>query len=272
MSTKELRDFATQIRITTLEEIGMLGFGHVGGSLSICDVLAVLYGGEMKIDPKNPNWEDRDWLVVSKGHSGPAVYATLALKGFFDKTALCTLNRGGTILPSHCDRTKTPGIDMTAGSLGQGLSAAAGIALGLKKKGKKNYVYCIVGDGESQEGQIWEAVLFAPQKKLDNLICFVDDNKQQLDGYTKDITNIEDAAKKYESFNWFTQSVDGHDVDAIFHAIRKAKESGKPSAIILNTRKGMGADFAMNRLDNHHMHVEKKDIETAIAELKNKLT
>lgn len=271
MSVKELKDFAAHIRIATLEAIGTLGHGHVGGCLSICDVLAVLYAGEMKIDAKNPDWEDRDWLVVSKGHAGPAVYATLALKGYFDKDVLSTLNCGGTTLPSHCDRTKTPGIDMTAGSLGQGLSAAAGIALGLQKKGKKNYVYCIVGDGESQEGQIWEAVLFAPQKKLNNLICFIDDNKQQLDGYTSDIMNVEDMEKKFGSFNWFVQSIDGHDLEQISSAIHKAKESGKAAAIILNTKKGMGADFAMNRPDNHHMHVDMKDIKFAIAKLESTL-
>ena len=184
---KQLRVFAEEIRVETLHELAHLGFGHVGGAMSIVELLAVLYGGEMKINPADPQWEDRDRLVVSKGHAGPAVYATLALKGYFPKEMLLTLNQGGTNLPSHCDRTKTPGIDMTTGSLGQGMSTAIGVALGNKLKKSDAYTYLILGDGECNEGQVWEGAMFAPHFKLDHLIAFVDYNKQQLDGACDDV-------------------------------------------------------------------------------------
>ena len=161
---KELQAFATRIRLAALEAIHSIGSGHVGGAMSISDVLAVLYGREMHVKPEDPKWPDRDYLVVSKGHAGPAVYGTLALMGFFPYEELKTLNRGGTRLPSHCDRNKTPGVDMTTGSLGQGTSQAAGLALGNKLKGRKNRVFLIVGDGEMQEGQCWESFLFASAK------------------------------------------------------------------------------------------------------------
>src|SRR5215510_3597053 len=175
-----LKKQAKEIRKLTIEEIGTLGTGHIGGAMSIVDLLALLYFHRMKVDPKNPRWEERDQLVVSKGHSGPAVYAALALKGFFPKDWLYTLNKGGTKLPSHCDRNLTPGIDMTTGSLGQGFSAAIGIALGLRLDKKTSTVYTIIGDGESNEGQIWEGALFGGMQKLSNLVAFTDYNKQQL--------------------------------------------------------------------------------------------
>jgi len=220
---KALRVFAEEIRVQTLKTFQALGFGHVGGAMSIIETLAVLYGEEMKYDPKNPKWEDRDWLVMSKGHAGPALYATLALKGFFPKEELLTLNRGGTNLPSHCDRNKTTGIDMTTGSLGQGISAAAGVALGNRTDGRDSYTYLVVGDGECNEGQVWEGAMFASQFKLSNLILFVDSNKQQLDGYTKNIMDLGDIGAKFESFGFFTQRIDGHSVDEIKAAIQKAK-------------------------------------------------
>jgi len=204
-----LKNQAKEIRKMTIEEIATLGSGHIGGSMSIADLLALLYFHRMKIDPQNPRWEDRDQLVVSKGHAGPAVYATLALKGFFPKEWLATLNKGGTSLPSHCDRNKTPGIDMTTGSLGQGFSAAIGIALGLRMDRKTSTVYTIIGDGESNEGQIWEGAMFAGFQKLSNLIAFTDYNKQQLDGFSKDILDLGDLRAKWEQFGWFAQDVDG---------------------------------------------------------------
>jgi transketolase len=227
---KELEQFATQIRIELIKEMGRLGFGHLGGGLSIVDALAVLYGAVMRIDPKNPGWEERDWLVCSKGHAGPAIYATLALKGYFPMEELLTLNCPGTHLPSHCDRNKTIGIDMTTGSLGQGSSLAVGVALGNRMDGRKNTTFLILGDGEIQEGQVWEAVLLAANKKLDNLIALVDANKQQLDGYTKDINDLGDIAKKFESFGWFAQSIDGANVAMIYEAINKKWWSGSGCA------------------------------------------
>lgn len=269
---KELKEFALNIRIETVKEIGGLGFGHIGGSMSIIDTLAVLYGEVMKYDPKNPKWEDRDWLVCSKGHAGPAIYATLALKKFFPIEELKMLNKPGTHLPSHCDKNLTTGIDMTTGSLGQGASTALGVALGNKLASRKSKTFLIIGDGESQEGQIWEAALCAAQQKLDNLIAFVDCNKQQLDGYTKDINDMGDMKAKFESFRWFTQEVDGSDVKAIYEAIEKAnKVKGIPSAIILNTIKGKGCSFAEENPKNHSMVISKKMMEEALDKLKSEL-
>lgn len=269
---KELELFATEIRIETVKEMGTLGFGHLGGALSVTDTIAVLYGAVMKYDPRNPKWEDRDWLVCSKGHAGPAIYATLAMKGFFPKEELKTLNKPGTNLPSHCDRNKTIGIDMTTGSLGQGSSLAAGVALGNKMDGRKNTTYLIVGDGEIQEGQVWEAVMFAGHHKLDNLITFVDYNRQQLDGFTEDICDLCEIAPKFESFGWHAQTVDGHSVKEIYEAIEKAKKTkGKPSVIVLNTIKGKGASFVEGKVDNHHVTISKEQMEQALAELNEKL-
>jgi len=259
---------AKEIRKMTIEEIATLGSGHIGGAMSIVDLLALLYFHRMKIDPKNPLWEERDQLVVSKGHSGPAVYATLALKGFFSKDWLSTLNKGGTNLPSHCDRNKTPGIDMTTGSLGQGFSAAIGIALGFKMDKKTSTVYTIIGDGESNEGQVWEGALFAAFQKLPNLIAFTDYNKQQLDGFTKDILDLGNLAKKWESFGWFTQEVDGHDIVALDAAIEKAQaEKERPSMIVMHTIKGKGCNFAEGVEKNHSMAFDMQKAKEAIAAL-----
>lgn len=265
---KELEQFATRIRIETLKEMGQLGFGHLGGAMSIVETLAVLYGAVMRIDPQNPRWEERDWLVCSKGHAGPAIYATLALKGYFPMEELLTLNQSGTHLPSHCDRNQTVGIDMTTGSLGQGSSLAVGVALGNRLDGRNNTTYLILGDGELQEGQVWEAVLFAAQQKLDNLIALVDYNKQQLDGYTKDINDLGDIARKFESFGWFTQSIDGADIRMIYEAVEVASQTqGKPSAIVLNTIKGKGCNFIEGQVDNHHVTISPEQMEEALKEL-----
>lgn len=267
---KEIKKFAVEIRKETIKCIGTLGVGHIGGALSIVDVLAVLYGGEMNIDPKNPQKDDRDMLVVSKGHAGPAVYATLALKGYFPMEMLDTLNKPGTKLPSHCDMNRTPGIDMTTGSLGQGASSAMGIACANRLKGYKNYTYLILGDGEIEEGQVWEAAMFAGAKKLSNMIAFVDYNKCQIDNYVQELCNLGDVAKKFESFGWFAQNVeDGNDVEQISAAIAKAKaEAGeRPSVIVLNTVKGKGYSKIEGSLGSHNMPVTAEMVEEALAEL-----
>ena len=268
MSTPSLVDFAKEIRKHTLFAIGNLGVGHIGGALSIVELLALLYGKTMRIDPQNPTWEDRDLLVLSKGHAGPALYATLALKGFFPIEELQTLNHGGTNLPSHCDRTRTVGIDMTTGSLGQGLSAACGLAYGGKLDGKKVFVYAIIGDGESQEGQNWEAALFAAHNKLDNLIAFTDYNKMQIDGTTDEIMSLGDIEAKWKAFGWHTQRCDGHDLDAMDKAIERAQaQTGQPSMIILDTVKGKGAFFCEGDVGNHNMAFTLETATRAIAEL-----
>lgn len=265
---QHIADFAKEIRKKTLYTIGNLGVGHIGGALSIADVLALLYSKVMRIDPANPLWEDRDLLVLSKGHAGPALYATLALKGYFPLSELDTLNQGGTNLPSHCDRTKTVGIDMTTGSLGQGLSAACGLAYAGAIDKKDTYVYAIIGDGESQEGQNWEAAMFGAHYKLANLIAFTDNNRMQIDGLTEDIMSLGDLEAKWNSFGWYTQHVDGHDLHAMYEAIGNAKKQGsKPSMIILDTIKGKGAAFCENKVTNHNMNFDLAVANSAIAEL-----
>lgn len=270
MNTNELRVFAAQIRLYTAKCIASRGFGHLGGSLSVADLLAVLYGEVMKIDSKNPDWSERDLLVCSKGHAGPAIYASLALKGYFPLDMLKTLNQPGTNLPSHCDRNKTPGVDMTTGSLGQGISIAAGMALGVKASGRR--VFGIVGDGECDEGQVWEAAAFAAHHKLDNFFVFVDLNKKQLDGYTKDILDLESIEEKFSSFGFDAVTVDGSDVAAILAAINAAAEkSGKPHAIVLDTVKGAGVPEIEQTASNHHMVVNAELADRVISHLEAEL-
>lgn len=267
---EKLIGITKEIRALTAECISSIGAGHIGGSLSIVDVLTVLYYKVMNVDPKNPKMEGRDRLVVSKGHAGPAVYATLAHKGFFDKKELFTLNRIGTNLPSHCDMNKTPGVDMTTGSLGQGLSCAIGMALGSKLKKDNATIYAIIGDGESQEGQIWEAAFFASHKKVDNLIVFLDYNRMQLDGYLSDINDSCSMVEKFESFGFDTYSIDGHNLEEIYNTIEVAKKvEGKPHMIVLNTIKGKGLSFAEAAGPNcHSMPIPKETLAKIYEELK----
>lgn len=260
-----LKQKATDIRISTINEIAHLGKGHIGGAMSIVEILTYLYYHEMNVDPKNPKMEGRDRLVCSKGHAGPSVYATLAEKGFFPKDWLMTLNQGGTNLPSHCDMTKTPGIDFTTGSLGQGASAAAGIALGQRAKGEKSFTYLILGDGESQEGQVWEMAEFASSQKLGNLIAFTDFNKQQLDGYTKDIIDMDNIDTRYLGFNWHVQRINGHDFNALDEAVQKAKlVTDRPSMIICDTVKSLGYLPGEGIASNHSMAVTEETAKIAV--------
>lgn len=268
-SVKELENVARNIRANIVECIASLGVGHIGGCLSIADVLAVLYGKHMRYDPKDPKKEGRDRLVCSKGHAGPAVYSALAEFGFFPKEELYTLNRGGTKLPSHCDMNKTPGVDMTAGSLGQGLSCALGAAIGSKLKGDGATIYAIIGDGESQEGQIWEAAMYAGSHKLDNLIVFTDYNKLQLDGTIEDICDLSPLADKWRAFNFAVWDIPGNDVAEIDKAITEAKSvSGKPKMIILNTVKGKGVSFVEEaKVGSHSMNVSAEQRDIALKEI-----
>ncbi|KQL41297.1 carbohydrate degradation protein [Bacillus sp. FJAT-25509] len=272
---QKIEAFRDEIRYLTLKELYNLGFGHYGGSLSIIETLAVLYGEVMKVDPKNPSWQERDYFILSKGHGGPGLYATLALKGYFPEEVLYTLNQNGTTLPSHPDRNLTPGIDMTTGSLGQGISAAVGVALSHKLSEMDNYTYCIVGDGELNEGQCWEALQFAAHHKLNNLFVFVDDNKKQLDGLTKDIIDPFDFVEKFKAFGFYTLKVDGKSIEQIYASIMKGKfQSDKPIAIILDTVKGQGVKYLEEKADNHHIRPNQADEEAilgAITELGNKL-
>jgi len=269
----DLSQKAKEIRRGTLTCVGALGVGHIGGALSIAEVLAALYFKHMRIDPKNPKKEGRDRLIVSKGHAGPAVYAALAEKGFISKEALLTLNQAGTDLPSHCDMNKTPGVDMTTGSLGQGFSCAMGAAKASRLRGDGALIYTIIGDGESQEGQIWEAAMFAAHHKLDNVIAFTDYNGMQIDGTVPEIMDIAPLDKKWEAFGWNVIITDGNDADKVDGSITKAKtfayKSGKPTMIILNTVKGKGVSFIeAAKAANHNMNLTKEQVGAALAELK----
>lgn len=258
-----------EIRKLILKTIGTLGVGHIGGSLSIVELLVVLYEKHMNINPKNPHMEGRDRLIVSKGHSGPAVYSVLCSKGYFNESWLLTLNKPGTNLPSHCDMNKTPGVDMTTGSLGQGFSCAMGIAKASKIKKDNATIYTIIGDGETQEGQIWEAAMFAAQHKLNNIIAFTDYNKLQLDGPIDEICDIAPLDDKWRAFGWNVIVVEnGHSCAEIDAAISLAKFSKQPSMIILNTIKGKGISFAEKAgAGNHSMPITKEMMEQGLKEL-----
>jgi transketolase len=269
---RERKRFGKKIQIEIVKMIASLGVGHLGGSLSLADLLAVLYSGQLRHNPKDPGWEGRDWLICSKGHAGPALYAALALRGYFPMEELETLNRPHTHLPSHCDRTLTPGIDMTTGSLGQGASTAAGVALGHKMNGASNRVFLILGDGESQEGQVWEMALFAAQKRLSNLIAFTDYNHMQIDGPTAEVNDLGDIAAKFREFGWFSLEVDGHDPAAIDNAIELAKAQGKaPSLIVLNTVKGEGWSASAGKVGSHSRTISADELKEALKELETTL-
>lgn len=270
MTVNELKKIATDVRIETVKCLEARTFGHIGGCLSIADVLTVLYNGELKnIDPKNPKKPDRDMLVVSKGHAGPAVFATLALKGYFPLDWLPTLCEGGTRLPSHCDRIRTPGIDASTGSLGQGLSLANGFAHAAKIKDKKNRIYCLMGDGEIQEGQIWEAAMYAHQYKLNNLVGIVDWNKKQIDGTVDECISLLDIAEKFRAFGWYAVTVKGDDIEAIQMAFKQIREnqSDKPGVLVLDGVKGSGVKCIEEMKFNHMIPVDKELADQCLEEL-----
>lgn len=270
MDIKTTMKAAADIRKLCINELAAAGYGHIGGSMSICDILAVLYTDILNIDPKDPKKPDRDYLILSKGHCGPALYATLAYKGYFDKEQLKTLNQGGTSLPSHCDRLKTPGIDISTGSLGQGLSLGCGVAMGKKIQGLPGTVFVIVGDGELQEGQNWEAVQFIAHRSLTNIVIIVDNNKRQLDGYTKDICRTFDYKRKFEAFGVHAFEADGHDVADIYDKLTTAMKTG-PAAVIMNTEKGHGCKFSEIPGFNHYMVISKEMADEAVAEVDRRL-
>lgn len=255
-STKQ---FAKDIRKESAKIILERGYGHLG-SFSIIETLAVLYHNHMRYDSNNPNWSGRDYMILSKGHCSISHYATLALKGFFPIEDLYTFNQNGSYLTTHPDRTKIPGVDSTSGSLGQGISIASGIALGLKSKQKDNKVYCIVGDGECQEGQVWESFYFASKHKLNNLIIFIDHNGKQCDGYTKDISCDIDFAPLQDLFGFYYQRIDGHDIEAIDQAVQNAKNVNVTSIIVLDTIKGYGVPCFEAPVENHHIKINTPEL------------
>lgn len=256
MNVKEITQLARAIRIATLKSLTQLGFGHYGGSMSVVETLAVLYGAVMKIDPANPDWPERDYFVLSKGHAGPALYSTLAIKGYFPIDELSTLNQNGTRLPSHPDRLKTRGVDATTGSLGQGISIAGGMALSHKLAGRPNRVFCIVGDGELNEGQCWEAFQFIAHHRLNNLTVFIDWNKQQLDGELDEIICAFDLDAKFRAFGFDVATVKGDDVVGLLEQVQPVPAAdARPRVIILDSIKGQGVPYLEKLSNSHHLRL-----------------
>ncbi len=264
-----LREIAKRVRIGVIEGTHAAKSGHPGGSLSVADILTYLYFEEMNIDPKNPKWEDRDRFVLSKGHCAPALYAVLAERGFFPPEELLTLRKYPSRLQGHPDMNSTPGVDMSAGSLGLGISAAAGMALAGKIDGKSYRVYTVVGDGESEEGQVWEACMFAAHYKLDNLCVVIDWNGLQIDGPVAEVMNPTPHDKKLEAFGFHVISIDGNDMEQVAAAFAEAKTvKGKPTAIIAKTVKGKGVSFMENQVKWHGSAPNDEQYAQALAELK----
>ncbi|MGI6361673.1 MAG: transketolase [Bacillota bacterium] len=268
MMVKSPQDWGKEMRREIISMLSVAGSGHPGGSLSVTDILSVLYFDKMNINPQNPAWSKRDRLVLCKGHAAPALYAALALRGYFPQEELSKLRKLGSNLQGHPDMKKVPGVDMSTGSLGQGLSAACGMAMAARLDNQDYTVYAILGDGETQEGQVWEASMFAGHYKLDNLITLIDHNGLQIDGQTIDVLSPEPLTDKYRAFGWYVQQIDGHDTEAIAAAIEQAKaHRGQPAMIIADTVKGKGVSFMENIADWHGKAPNQEETIKALAEL-----
>lgn len=265
---KQLLKTACKVRIGIIEGVHSAKSGHPGGSLSCADILTYLYFAKMNIDPKNPKMENRDRFVLSKGHAAPALYATLAERGYFDTELLSTLRHIGSILQGHPDMKHIPGVDMSTGSLGQGISAAVGMALSAKHFGNDYKVYTVLGDGEIEEGQVWEAAMFAANKGLSNLTAFVDFNNLQIDGTVEEVNSPYPIDKKFEAFNWHAITIDGHNFDQIEAALKEAETVDKPVVIIANTVKGKGVSYMENAVNWHGAAPNDELYEQAMTELK----
>lgn len=264
-----LANIANDIRIGIIEQVYNANSGHPGGSLSCADILAVLYFNQMNIDSENPNAKGRDRFVLSKGHCAPALYATLARKGYFDKELLKGFRKVESNLQGHPDMKKVPGVDMSTGSLGQGLSAAVGMAIGSKMEHEGYRVYCLLGDGELEEGQVWEAAMSANKNKLDNLCAIVDYNTLQIDGNVEEVAGLIDIKEKFESFGFNVIEVNGHNIEALIHAFNSAKhQKDMPSVIIAHTIKGKGVSFMEGKAEWHGKAPNQEQYEEAINELK----
>lgn len=264
----ELEQKAKEIRKGIIEEVYNANSGHPGGALSIADIMAVLYFNELNIDENNPKWEDRDRLVLSKGHCSPALYASLAERGYFDKEDLKTFRKLDSKLQGHPDMNKVPGVDMTSGSLGQGLSVANGMAISAKMDNKDYRVYCILGDGEIEEGQVWEAAMTSNKYKLDNLCIIVDNNNLQIDGTIEEVMSSYPIDKKFESFGFNVVNIDGNNIEEVLNAFKQAKEAkGKPTCIVAKTVKGKGISFMENQVGWHGKAPNEEQYNIAIKEL-----
>ena len=269
MNNLELQKLANQARKHIITSLHAAKCGHPGGSLSAADIITYLYYNEMNVDPKNPDKADRDRFVLSKGHVAPALYAILAMKGYFPEDELIKLRKTGEMLQGHPDMKSTPGIDMSSGSLGQGVSVAVGMALSAKLSGDDYRVYTMLGDGEIQEGQVWEAAMFAGHRKLDNLVLIIDNNDLQIDGSVADVCSPYPLAEKFEAFNFHVITINGHDFDAIDAAFKEARETkGKPVAIIAKTIKGKGVSFMENQASWHGAAPNDEQYAIAMADLR----
>ena len=267
---EKLQTTVKTIRRRIVEQVYKAGSGHPGGSLSIADILTVLYFKELNIDPKNPKWKDRDRVILSKGHCAPALYSCLASRGFFNPEELETFRKIEGKLQGHPDMNKIPGVDMTTGSLGQGLSCANGMAISGKLDNKDYRVYCILGDGEIEEGQIWEAAMASAKYKLDNLCVIVDNNNLQIDGTIEEVMNSYPIDEKFKSFGFQIINIDGHDIDEIIKAFEVAKEvKGKPTCIIAKTVKGKGVSFMENKVEWHGKAPNEEEYKQAMKELED---
>ena len=268
MNTKELQKIATDIRLGIVEAVFNAKSGHPGGALSSADILACLYFDELNIDPQNPKMENRDRFVLSKGHSCPGLYSALAHRGFFSTDLLKTFRHTDSMLQGHPDMKYIPGVDMSSGSLGQGFSCACGMALSAKISGKDYRTYALLGDGESQEGQVWEAIMFAAHYKLDNLCMIIDNNGLQIDGAVKDVMNTMPYDTKLKAFGWNVIEIDGHNIDEILNAFKSAKEfQGAPTAIIAKTVKGKCVSFMENQAGWHGKAPNEAEYNQAMSEL-----
>lgn len=264
----DLEGIARKLRRHVITMISQAGSGHPGGSLSAADIVTALYFRVMRHDPSNPRWPDRDRFILSKGHAAPVLYAALAECGYFPLEWLTTLRKSGACLQGHTDSRLTPGVDMSAGSLGQGLSVGIGMALAAKLDKNDYRVYVLLGDGECQEGQVWEAAMFAPNYKLDNLTAIVDFNGLQLDGFTRQIMDLEPFVEKWRSFKWEVLQIDGHDMQQVVDALRNAGQvKDKPVVIVARTVKGKGVSFMENNVDYHGKAPDKAETEIALKEL-----
>ena len=269
MNIPELQKMSRTVRSDIVTMVHRASSGHPGGSLSAADLLVGLYfGGVLRADPADPEWEGRDRFILSKGHVAPVVYSVLARRGYFPPEELWTLRRMGSILQGHPHRGATPGLDCSSGSLGQGLSIANGLAMGFRKQGMPNRVYCLLGDGELQEGQVWEAVMFAAQHRLDNVCAIVDYNRVQLDGRLAEIKDLGDLCAKWHDFGWNVLELDGHDMEQILRAYEMAKAfRGKPSVLIANTVKGKGVSFMENDSAWHGAAPDAGQLAQALSEI-----
>ena len=268
MTNLELQKRANEVRKGIVTSVHSAKAGHPGGSLSAADMFTYLYFEEMNIDPKNPKWADRDRFVLSKGHTAPGLYSALANRGYFPVEDLTTLRKLGSYLQGHPCMQETPGVDMSSGSLGQGISAAVGMALAAKLDNKDYRVYTLLGDGEIQEGQVWEATMFAGARKLDNLVVIVDNNGLQIDGKVEDVCSVYPIDKKFEAFNFQVINIDGHNFDEIRAAMEKAKATkGMPTAIIMKTVKGKGVSFMEDNAGWHGKAPNDDGYATAMADL-----